>query len=495
MFRVNTRQLASIALACVFAALASAVLTIVLMGVNVLSTGVDRAPIRAHVAQAFANGDLDDAWHLRTNTQRGAHQFNDCLILLMIIDERLPATQRALSPLKAGVDVGDAGPCVRLREFIGGHAAPIDATSPYHRYLHGHVALDAPMLASLSLRNVRTLFDAVMFASLAGLLALCGWRIHAGLAAAGQRGASSVSRALFGGLAALTLLLFWGLQFYGMSLSHFPSDIILIGYIYLLVLTDLQRWPAWAGALLHGGFGALTAYLEFLTGGIPLGFCLIFFAYAAGAVAGAPDAPILRGLGAAAAFATGVAIAFVVKMALTVAVFGPAVIHDFFQELSYRVGGANVHPWDMPVGLISASQYLGAGWRLLGIALLAAPVVLFIVDAMRIVARARSAPPSPPSPRVVLLCLSAVSIWGWWLVFAQHSLQHNFFMVRIGVGAVFSVAALSCCVYAAELRSLAQHLLKMFGPDPKNTGELNAGVRFAPSANLAARRAEDAPAE
>lgn len=117
MLGLNRKAAVAIALAGLLGALASACLTVALLGANVLSTAVDRAPVRAHIAEAFAAGELDLRDHLRTDTKRGAHQYNDCLILLLIADERAPPLQRALSPLAAGVN--DLGPCAALHEFDG----------------------------------------------------------------------------------------------------------------------------------------------------------------------------------------------------------------------------------------------------------------------------------------------------------------------------------------------------------------------------------------
>ena len=59
----------------------------------------------------------------------------------------------------------------------------------------------------------------------------------------------------------------------------------------------------------------------------------------------------------------------------------------------------------------------------------------------------------------MLLLLSACCIYAWWLIFRQHTFQHAFFAIRIGAGLVFSVTALTLCLFGRPLREITSALL------------------------------------
>lgn len=448
---------------------ASIVLTLPLIGFSIFSASLDRAPIRANIEQAFATGELRYEDFLRTNTEIGSHQFNDCLIMMMLVDDRTPTIERALSPLAWTREDAEAAAesraptrpmCERLSNFLDGSDVPAVAEKePYHRYLHGHTALAGVMLSALPLPIIRHVFSFTMCLALVTLIVLAVRR------ASKARADTLLVSALDISVAGTGLLLFFGLPYFSQSLSHFPADILLVGYLGCVLVFDMSRWSILRISLLHAGFGVLTAYFEFLTGGIPLGLCLVFIGFAAHGLRDANYDVLGRAMGAAAAFIAGVLGAFITKLGLTVAVNGPSVITEFMSGLAHRTigdasSGAN-YPWDAARAVAAGAYEVGSGWAALGILLLGASAVIFayaLFDLWR--TRRAHAPPS----RTILLILACLSVYLWWAVFAQHTVQHYFFMARIGVGSIIASALLAATIFHESLIAGLRHALRHASP-------------------------------
>ncbi len=469
--RELSRQVGRLCLFALIGALASIVLTLPLIGFNILSASIDRTQITAHVEEAFAEEDLVFENFLRTNTHLGSHQFNDCLILMQLVDDRSPAVQRALSPLSwSAQGTGSNLPqnasgsmCEKLHDFVDGTNVPaVEDKEPYHRYLHGHTALAGVALSILPLNLVRHLFSFVMCIAVVGLVVAA---IHRAASAATQQ---TLVRSLDVATVGIGLMLFFGLQYFSPSLSHFPSDIILVGYMACVLLFDFSTWKLWRLAALHGAFGVLTAYFEFLTGGIPLGLSLIFIGFAAHGLRDPSYDALSRALGAATAFVTGVVGAFVTKLAMTVAVFGPAVITEFLYGLARRTVGdestGSVYPWDAARAIAIGAYDVGSGWWALGFLMLAASSLIFVYTLFRVWQTRKS---GAPDSRIILLILGALSVYLWWAVFSQHTVQHFFFMARIGVGPIIASALLAATMFHKPLVASLRHALRFGPPAPK----------------------------
>jgi hypothetical protein len=77
---------------------------------------------KAQVAAAFRSGQLVENPYQEGSTTIGSHQWNDCLITAMAIDQRGDRTRLALSPIIAGFPglAADANPCAILKKLISG---------------------------------------------------------------------------------------------------------------------------------------------------------------------------------------------------------------------------------------------------------------------------------------------------------------------------------------------------------------------------------------
>lgn len=430
---------------------ASIIFTLPLLGFNVYAASIDRAPVRAHVEQAIANGELPFVNHLRTDTVLGTHQYNDCLILAMLVDDRTPAIERGLSPLTEPwpEDRPDTNKtmCETLSDFMdGSHVPAVDEKESYHRYLHGHTALAGVLLAMAPLALIRTSFSVVMCLAVLACIAASVRK------AAINTEQAALVRSLDMGVAGIGLLFFFGLPYFSPSLSHFPSDLLLVAYLFCVLAFDMSRWSTIQIALFHSGFGVLTAYYEFLTGGIPLGLCFIFLGFAAYGTGSADRDALVRAFGAAVAFLTAVVVAFVVKLGITVAIFGNDVFTSFIERLAYRTVGNDTngasYPWNAAWGVLKGAYDLGAGWQALGVVLLLATGTMFIASLVRLW---RDRKVTAPTSRELLLITSALSVFLWWAVFSQHTAQHFFFMARIGVGPIVASTLLAMTVFHAPL--------------------------------------------
>ena len=458
--------LANLPFACLGAVVTSAAVMAALLAFNIFAATLDRSNVAAHVRAAFASDALGLAVHQRTNTREGAHQFNDCLILYMVLDTRGTAIQRGLSPLNAGAieqDPATYNPCEQLQALAFGTARPpSEPTEFYQRYIHGQVALTSILLNLLPLPVLRALFDLFSFLGVAGLTLAGAWQIWFGSRtlisdATNPDARVRLVRGLVTGTIAAALLAFFGLQFYGMSLSHFPSDAVLIAYLWFACLFDLGRLNTIASVTLHSLFGVLTAYFELLTGGIPLGVCFIFLAFVPHATRN-PVQALSRAVAGVAAFLIAVLTAFAIKLVLASIVFDAGVFADFFGQLGRRARDGSTNVLDLAIALFAASHYLGAGWRLLGASLLLASVLAFAAGLYRL---SRAPVPFAPRAPVLLIAAAFLSIAGWYLVMLQHAHQHNFLMVRIAVGMIAPSALIFALGYRREIVTLLTGILKL----------------------------------
>jgi hypothetical protein len=136
----------------------------------------DLVDARERVTQAFARGDLADANYAHGNTMIGSHQYNDCLVLGMAINQpNSLAGELSISPLVPAVaKAGDPGgepdygrPCVALRHLANGDGEVV-SMAYYHRYLHGQVVLTRYLLPLIGVAGMRDLYKNMSYVMLRG---------------------------------------------------------------------------------------------------------------------------------------------------------------------------------------------------------------------------------------------------------------------------------------------------------------------------------------
>jgi hypothetical protein len=232
------------------------------------SLGGDLESFRKQILAAYEAGDLSDNNYAYGNTNVGSHQFNDCFILDMAIDQEAPSRWKlATSPEMS--DYPDAAgfekPCLALHKFVR-EEVPLPAEKFYHRYMHGHTVLVRYLLPVFGLHNLRLFLSGTLSIVIMSITALSMYRL--------ARGGDLWTHLLFL-VIGLSLARWFGLEVFSQSLSHAPADFVVAAFV-LFLCAAAQRGCTRAQIVLTSTlFGCFTMLTEFLTGGLPLGLALV----------------------------------------------------------------------------------------------------------------------------------------------------------------------------------------------------------------------------
>jgi hypothetical protein len=387
----------------------------------------------AHVRQAFATAALQNEDWLVGNTDIGRHQYNDCLILYMAIDQQAPADQLAVSPVKP-VQRTDETMCGALRAYaFGDHEAGRTGLF-YHQYVHGHTMLARYLLPLASVEQIRTAYHLLQ-----SLLILAGILVAMLALAKGRRPTES----LVWLIVFLALSRWFGLESYGQSLSHAPSDAVILVYLLFLAVASarggLGRWTSLVAAAV---FGAATAIFEFLTGGIPFGLAIIIGGLPFALRDAAPREIAEQVVEALASFCAAIATCMALKLLLALSVFGLESFRESASQLGVRLGMGQQQPDLGPVklakSLVKGLNSLAAGMHVLAGAMLATAIGFGAWSARMLLA---SGDPTLRA-RTVHLLLSNLAIVGMLGLLWQHTAIHAWFMDRLFVWTIASGFAL-----------------------------------------------------
>jgi hypothetical protein len=424
---------------------------------SALSLGRDVPAARANVAAAFASGALGDEDYRAGDTRIGWHQFNDCLILWQAIDQRGATARLAVTPL-SDPHQAETSRCGRLRAFAAGGAA---AGEPYHyhRYLHGHTVAARFLLPVMSVEAIRLLHQLTLtFIVLAGI-GIGLW----GLAVGEHRAESLFWLMLF-----LAFARWFGLESYGQSLGHGPSDIVHLSFLLFLATAGVRGGIGRRTALLSAGiFGALVMIFEFLTGGIPLGLAAV--------IGGLPFAlkveerRELAGtiVACLAAFCAAALTCYAAKLALALIVFGPDSLVDTALQLQMRAGLGGRAGETAGLGAIDAAKKLVKGFEgpAAGMPALAlGTVALAVLAGYWALRRLLAADDADLRQRALAVLLSNLAIAAMLLLLWQHTLVHFWFMSRVFAWTIGS--ALALFLLAALRPSLGPNKAQAISPCP-----------------------------
>lgn len=393
--------------------------------------GAERIP------QAFASGALGDDDFPRGDALRGYHQYNDCLILGMAIDQRYSAKELTVSP-----SVPFATGCQNLRP-----GRPYLERFFYHNYVHGHTTLVRyllPVLGVEQIRNIyRLLLTFVIITGLAVSLLRRDWVFAIVLAAFARC---------------------FGLEVFGQSLSHAPSDIILTGYVSYLAFKAGSLSPR-SAIVAASVFGSLTMIFEFMTGGLPLGLSAVFLTWFA---LKDRNLPTLASSGVA--YLTAAAVTLAAKYAAVAAVFGPGAIIQISRSLEHRSLGAT--PQFMAGRSFFQSLIGNTEAMMPGLGPMAGLLVILAIGlgALGLMRR--------PTLDSKILALSNLPVVAWFVVFHQHTIIHGWFMDRMLAWPM----ATGFAIYGFSAILIRPSLL-----------ELASVTEVAPTAPAAALPPDDAP--
>jgi hypothetical protein len=364
----------------------------------------------ARVSEAFQTGALSNQDY-RMDPVHGLHQFNDCLILGMALDQRYSPTELAISP-----SIPFETPKKICKQL--GTGKRTSGRHFYHNYIHGHTMLVRYLLPELSVQNIREVYRLSITIILFIGIAISLFRI------ARQEFVKESACFLF----VLTVFArFFGLETFGQSLGHGPSDFILVGFVVFLAISTRNlssRALTFAGA----SFGALTMIFEFMTGGLPLGLAVI-----AGLSWFSLRQPNFRSVACALfAFLVAAFTCLTVKFMLVAYVFGTSALWQVGSAAANRVGGSVGSEISDPNRGFLTAILQGMDAMIPGLGSMA---ILFVIIAMisGCWALFRS-----PSSEAKLLAASNLSIFMWLAVFQQHTTIHAWFMDRMFVWAIAS---------------------------------------------------------
>ncbi|MEI6987315.1 MAG: hypothetical protein WCK65_14430 [Rhodospirillaceae bacterium] len=270
-----------------------------------------------------------------------------------------------------------------------------------------------------------------------------------------------------GNLAIGTIFLFiWGLSSFGTSISFAFGDAAVIAVWLVGVAINPLDLTQRAWVSIMAALGAFIAYVEFLTGQIPLALALL-----PGMVAIGLKEPTRLGqgrqrvCGGLLALATGVLTTILLKQLAVLAVFGQEAVFSFVSQLGRHTGGPvdiffsprelefltglGIGPDSLGGVLASlkllvlkfaiSSLTIGMGSRIFGVTLIIASI---IVLAVRLTHVLRSPMPLARG-RGELLLVSLVVLAAWYFAMTTHAIQHSYYMIRplvwLPVAAVISL--------------------------------------------------------
>lgn len=387
-----------------------------------VSMSGDRDAIAHAVRDGFASGALkadDSGWRFG-DVEIGAHQYNDCLILYQAIDDRASVTQRGITPLSA--PVGTENLCRATLTLAEGKAT--DTPRFYHNYLHAHTSLARLLVPVMGVEGLRGFYKLVL-----SLMLVAGMAF----AAIGLAQRRRVAENAFWLLLFALFSRWFGLESFGQSLGHGPSDAVLLGFLLFLSRASRDAPIGGRGAVVASAiFGALTLAFEFLTGGIPLGLAAIIGCIPIAVGPSARLASTVRDC--VLAFIAAIATMAVGKLLLIAIFFGTAPLAAAIGQFLFRTGVSHAPNLD---GTAGWSEFFGRVWA--GLDALA-PGMHWLTVAMLLGAvvagiwgygQLRRAESAQLRLRATALAASAIVIPAWMVLMWQHTAQHAWFMDRI----------------------------------------------------------------
>jgi hypothetical protein len=399
---------------------------------SLAATFTDKQAVRAHVAAGFAS----KSWYPHGN---------DCLVLYMLVSPYDTRSDEVLFPKNS--TSGDK--CTILREMVEGK--PPGEFRTYQRYLHGIRTIVAPLVSHFSIHAAMTLLLTASYTLLSLALAVLIWRRW-------QQGIGTKAGPVFGiGLAALGVMLtFYVTPYYSTSLAFASSDLSIYALILAAITADLRSGSLRQIAVLASIFGAIIAYLEFLTGQAPLGLTLLVAMVAASAPPTVrPAALVQRCFWTAYSFVGSFVLCFAIKM-VTLLFIG-ADTGGFASSLLQRIGGPLDGTDTLPTILTAlqefakAAPWLGRGSSALGLTLI---FVAGIGLAGGAALRWRRLPDTLERTRTVVLVGAALVLPAWYLVFLQHTIVHAGFMIRPLVGLIAIGLWFGCSELLQAMRAI-----------------------------------------
>ena len=388
----------------------------------------DPSIYQKRVAHAFATGNLVENPYQEGSTTIGSSQWNDCLIIVMAMDQRGDRARLALSPIL--MDFGTApsvstNPCAVLSALNKG-ATPNDNLYYYDNYPHGAVVLLRHLLPYRNIDRIRAAYRTMLTLTLVLSLALAMF----GLA----RGQNTRAFAVIA-VTSVALMRYFGLESFSQSLGHGPADAIIGAYTAALAAMAFRPAGLVLAVFASAVFGVLTMIFELFTGGVPLGLAMVVGLTPF--VVAPAIRPTIAASAAAAAFLGAGAVFYLVKMAAAVMVAGSGIASDALTEALrltiFVPHGVLKDGTGFAVALRETGLSMGVltgGMHLLSTATIAIALVAGGYGLLRLLRRERS---PVIREQALILALSSVIPPLWCIFFLNLMIYHAWFTDRIFV--------------------------------------------------------------
>jgi hypothetical protein len=412
----------------------------------------DQQTIRQNLVEAITSGEFSTQTSIGPNQTFPMYRSgNDCFLLGMML---APAGSRpaealsnrvvaAASPSAPDARAPPFPPCqaiLRALPELGGAGAEF---VEYDRYVLGMRVLGRVLLSVTSLKSMRQILAGTSYAllRLIGLAAL--WRL-------GRARGDTETRARAAGYLAIavTLALFYGVNFFDATLNFGPLDDVQFVFILLSLLWPLGDMRPTGLAIYAGTYGSLIAIFEFLSGGIPLALALLPLLLALGSRGDRP-AYLTKLMTLWSGFCIAVIAVFAIKKIYTMAFLGDS--ESFIATLLHRTYGGLAETPDAHYSLtfLVTTYYRASALVGLGSSRIGTPLVFVSLAVIAILTWRKARMRDDLLAPACWLALFAVGVW--YAVFLNHAILHASFMARLLIVPIIAAAVL-CAVRAASWR-------------------------------------------
>jgi hypothetical protein len=415
---------------------------------SIFSLDRDVVTAERQVSAAFASGRLVENPFQEGSTTIGSHQWNDCLITAMAIDQRGDRRRLAISPIIAEVSgvEHNPNPCELLKIIVSEPRAEL-STDLYHydRYMHGAAVLLRYLLPHRSIHKIRQIYRATITVVL-----VCGLALALIGIARGRR----ISEFAMLAVVFLALMRFFGLESFSQSLGHGPADLMIATYALAITIMAFVPVTPVIAVLAAAAFGALTMVFELFTGGIPLGLAMVLGLVSLGTASNARPRDFRLAMCAATAFVGAAAVIYLLNVAAAVYLEGFDVVADIVRQLVHYSPASDRGP-RISVGfaaVISSVGVLTGGMKLLAAAMVVGSVAAGAYGLCYVLHRVQD---TQTRQRAILLAVSVMPIPAWFLAFSNQVAGHAWFMDRIIVWVIAAGAALFVLAIASKHRVIS----------------------------------------
>ena len=436
-------------------------LTCLLIAAIALTDRLPPDPMRMNLLAAFENGTLQEKDYLPGNRQIGFHQYNDCLLVMMVRFRPPSAIKSAVAPVAAWGDypsdlLNESGELITQCQLARASVYADEPRSlyenerylPYSRYVH---AYRIPFNLMIYVAPASTIREIYRWAGVLSLIGVVAAHIYRTVVATGPKRLEKVTSYIGFAILSGTFLAYFGLDLFGPSFTHGPADLLL--FLALAWLSLFARDPhggAWV--LTSAVLGALAFSFEFLHGTLPLMIAIILGAAALRAFAASRELSLADLAVLIGAFGLGTAGSIAAKLTAVFAVEGTEVIHVLSNKLVFYTAGGDPSYFELAGRLFRALDFIGWGSRvpvLLALCIGGCGAVLATVALTTGLLR-------PALRSAIFASLVSIAIIPiWYAVFLNHSWIHAQFMVRllawpIGMGLVCLLLVRAALVSALQ---------------------------------------------